>query len=51
MPVLSIKNGTIAGSISPVRVPMIKPDNGVKPIVVSMERPPLIADTEEPLPK
>ena len=30
---------------------MIKPDNGVKPMEVSMERPPLIAVTEEPLPK
>ena len=41
----------IAGSRSPLRVPMTSPSSGVKPMEVSMERPPRIAATEQPLPR
>ena len=36
--------------MSPERVPIIKPGNGVKPIEVSIDSPPLIAQIDEPLP-
>ena len=40
----------IAGSISPVRVPIITPPSGVNPIEVSTDFPPLTAVIEAPLP-
>ena len=51
IPSFSIKNGTIAGSTSPARVPIVKPVNGVKPIELSNALPSLIAATDAPLPK
>ena len=47
----SARKVTIAGSISPLRVPIIKPSNGVKPIEVSILFPFSTAVTEAPLPK
>ena len=38
------------GSTEPDRVPIIRPVNGVKPIVVSTPEPPRIAAAEAPLP-
>ena len=40
----------IAGSISPVLVPIITPASGVNPIDVSTDFPPLTAVIEPPLP-
>jgi hypothetical protein len=40
-----------AGSISPQRVPIITPANGVNPIEVSITLPFLTADIEAPLPR
>ena len=42
---------TKAGSISPQRVPIKTPARGVKPIEVSMDRPPWTAVMELPLPR
>src|SRR5216110_3061339 len=42
---------TIAGSMSPDRVPITKPSSGVIPIDVSMELPPRIAAAEHPFPR
>src|SRR5262245_43703667 len=39
------------GSILPLRVPIIKPSSGVKPMEVSTQRPWCTADTEAPLPR
>ena len=41
----------MAGSRSPLRLPITRPSSGVKPIEVSTERPPRIAATEQPLPR
>lgn len=41
---------TMAGSISPQRVPIISPSRGVSPMDVSMLWPPLTAATLLPLP-
>ena len=41
----------IAGSISPLRVPITKPSSGVKPIEVSTHLPFLTAVIDAPLPK
>ena len=41
----------MAGSRSPLRVPITRPSSGVKPIEVSTERPPRIAAAEQPLPR
>ena len=43
-------NVTTEGSSVPVRVPIIKPSSGVRPMLVSMTLPSLIAVIEEPLP-
>ena len=51
MPILSHKKNTTEASMQPLRVPMIRPSNGVKPIEVSTHLPPLTAVTEAPLPK
>ena len=51
MPSFCITKATKEASISPVRVPMVKPANGVKPIEVSTEIPPSTAVIEAPLPK
>lgn len=51
LPSCSASHGRIDGSISPLRVPIITPDCGVKPIEVLTERPPLIAQTLLPLPR
>ena len=50
LPVFSIINGIKAGSISPERVPIVTPANGVKPIDVSIDFPPSIAAIDAPLP-
>ena len=39
------------GSIEPLRVPIIRPSSGVRPIDVATERPPSTAVTEQPLPR
>ena len=39
------------GSIEPLRVPIIRPSSGVKPMVVSMLFPPRTAASEAPLPR
>ena len=49
-PSFSMINVTAPASISPLRVPIIKPSNGVSPIVVSIHLPSLIAAIEPPLP-
>ena len=41
----------MAGSRSPLRVPITSPSSGVKPIEVSTDRPPRTAATEQPLPR
>ena len=51
MPVRCMMKGTMAGSISPQRVPMGRPSNGVRPMEVSMHLPPRAALTLEPLPR
>ena len=47
----SIINGIIAGSIFPDLVPMAKPSNGVKPILVSIDFPFCTAHILAPFPK
>ena len=44
-------NSITPASISPARVPMGRPARGVRPMEVSMHLPPLMAATEEPLPR
>ena len=44
-------NVTIAGSKSPLLVPIIKPSNGVRPIEVSTDSPFFTAVIEAPFPK
>jgi ribulose-phosphate 3-epimerase len=44
----------VAGSsffLSPDRVPITSPSSGVKPMLVSIDSPPLIAQAEQPLPR
>ena len=41
---------TTEASTSPVRVPIINPSSGVRPIEVSMHLPPSTAETDAPLP-
>ena len=48
---LFIKNGINDASISPVRVPIVIPAKGVKPIEVSIDLPYSTAVIEPPLPK
>ena len=43
-------NVTMEGSSEPLRVPIMKPSSGVRPIVVSMTLPSRMAAMEEPLP-
>ena len=50
-PSCSIRNVTIAGSMAPQRVPIIRPSSGVKPIVVSTGTPWSTAVMEQPLPR
>lgn len=50
-PSFSTSQGRIDGSISPLRVPIITPDWGVKPIEVFTDCPPLMAQTLQPLPR
>ncbi len=47
----SARNGSIDGSMSPQRVPIITPASGVKPIEVWTDSPPFIAQMLEPLPR
>ena len=42
---------TTPASMSPERVPITRPSNGVSPIEVSNGRPPTIADADAPLPR
>ena len=42
---------TIAGSISPDLVPMIRPSRGVRPIDESIHLPPIDADIDAPFPR
>ena len=51
MCLLSNKNSKIDGSMSPLRVPMMRPSKGVKPMLVSTDKPFLTAVTDAPLPK
>ena len=44
-------NSIQVGSISPERVPITSPSNGVRPIDVSTHFPPSTAEIEEPLPR
>ena len=46
-----IKNSMMEGSTAPERVPMGTPSRGVKPMDVSMDLPPSMAQMEEPLPR
>ena len=46
----SAMNVTTDGSSVPVRVPIMKPSSGVRPMLVSMTLPFLMAVMEEPLP-
>ena len=48
---LFIKNATNEASMSPERVPIVTPANGVNPIDVSTDLPPSTAVIEAPLPK
>src|SRR3989339_827239 len=48
---LSMIKFTTPISKSPVRVPIINPSTGVKPIEVSMDLPPSMAHMEAPFPK
>ncbi len=41
----------MAGSMSPLRVPITRPSSGVKPIEVSMDLPCSMAVIEAPLPR
>ena len=50
-PYLFSKNGTIAGSISPQRVPIMIPPRGVNPIDVLYDLPFLTAVILAPFPK
>src|SRR6185437_14857489 len=45
------RNATMAGSRSPLRVLIIRPSSGVKPMLVSADRPPRMAAAEHPLPR
>ena len=45
------RKASTPASTSPQRVPMISPSAGVKPIVVSTERPWSTAQSDEPLPR
>ena len=45
------RNGTIAGSMLPQRVPIGRPSSGVRPIDVLTHLPPFEQLTEEPLPR
>ncbi len=45
------RNSSRPGSIAPERVAIGTPSSGVKPIVVSTERPSRTALTEQPLPR
>ena len=47
----SMTNGTIAGSMAPQRVPIIKPSSGVRPMEVSTATPWSMAEAEQPLPR
>ena len=51
MPSFSMMHSSTAGSRSPEREPMITPSRGVRPMDVSTHLPPLIADSDEPLPR
>ena len=51
MPATRWRWNTTAGSMSPVRVPIISPSRGVRPMDVSIGWPFLTADTEAPLPR
>lgn len=46
-----MRNGMIAGSMLPQRVPIGTPSSGVRPIEVSMHLPPFTALRLEPLPR
>ena len=48
---LDITCSRIAGSRSPLRLPITRPSSGVKPIEVSTVRPPRMAAIEQPLPR
>ena len=45
------RNASTPGSRSPHRVPMIKPSSGVKPMLVSTDRPLATALIEQPAPR
>ena len=51
MPSFFAINSIADGSISPERVPMIKPSNGESPIDVSTDTPSLTAETDAPFPR
>ncbi len=47
----SMMKGTIAGSMAPQRVPIIRPSRGVRPMEVSTATPWSMAEMEQPLPR
>ena len=51
MPSFSARKEMMAGSRSPLRVPIIRPSSGVRPMEVSTDSPYFTADTDAPLPK
>ena len=51
MPVCSSSHSSSPGSTLPERVAMTSPSSGVKPIVVSTERPSRTAASEAPAPR
>jgi hypothetical protein len=50
-PSFAAMKSTMAGSMSPERVPITRPSSGVMPIEVSTELPARMAATEQPLPR
>ena len=51
MPATRCRWNTTAGSMSPVRVPIMRPSRGVRPMEVSIGLPFLTAEADAPLPR
>ncbi len=50
-PSFSMMKGTMAGSMAPQRVPIMRPSKGVSPMEVSTATPWSMAEMEQPLPR
>jgi hypothetical protein len=50
-PQLRCTYSRMPGSTEPLRVAIMSPSSGVKPMVVSTDRPPSTAEAEHPLPR